>query len=397
MKKKSILLAFVLCLTSLFGLFGLTACGEVSVGTVKASLDSLVQTYTRYAEFITLSGTSESDNWNLEVHLGSNIVSRASGREKYTSLTETYPNILKISNNYVMQNKEYIEELKDGNLSSGAKDRLKTLNSNINAYTSEIKSFISNMNSFDGYLKGLQEQETANPEPEEGVKKQREEEEQLYLRRFKKSYGSLVSKNISMATSVANFVEATGVFNLIKDNVSATDQTFKLIKGYIRIKLLPAFSRYKIDRIENVFDFKSEESAHGDAYSRVNKQLKRLDELFETYEEKLVPNTIGNVGGNESEKKNNLNYLFDYADNFFKHQNNYLKAVNGINFHDLSQSGDAGYDSAKYQAKNRYFLTYMDTIDTFLGVDGVVNAPQIGGEKGELAEFMHQVCALLGI
>lgn len=359
MKKKSLLVCLILCLASVFGLFGLTACGgNTSLSDVKASYKSLIDTYTKFDDVLHMSETHNPDGnlqWKLDVKLGNNIVTRSQDpkkQEQYRSLVSTYKDILEISNDYVRSNKEYIDGLSDNDLSNGAKDCLKGLNDALNSYRSEISVFASKMNAFNTYLT-----------PGSGID---EAGESINLQGFKKEYGRLVSKSITLSSAVASFVENTGVLKLIKNSVP-TQKNFITLKNYIRIKLLPIFSRYKLNKIENVYNYYSDFYSQGTAYIKVNKQLSKLETLFGTFKTKLLTATVGQISGSDDDKTKLFNKIYDKAQDFFTEESDYYAALNGIDFYALAQTD---YDSKVYSAKNKSFLRYMDEIDLFLGTDG---------------------------
>ncbi len=358
--KKKLLVCLVLCLASVLGLFGLTACGDnASLADVKASYKSFVETYAKFEEVFDMSETHNPDGnlqWKLDVNLGENIDTRSKVSEKkeqYQSLITTYKEILEISNDYVMSNKEYIDGLSEKDLSNGAKDCLKGLNDALKSYKSEIPVFVKKMHEFNAYLT-----------PGSAID---EDGEDINLQLFKKEYGKLVAKSITLSTAVANFVENTGVFKLIKNGVP-TQKNFITLKNYIRIKLLPIFSRYKLNKIENVYNYYSDFYSQGaPAYVRVNNQLVRLEDLFGTFKTKLLTATVGTISGSDEDLTKLFNKIYDKAQDFFTEEADYFTALNGIDFYALAQTD---YDSATYSAKNKNFLKFMDEIDLFLGTDG---------------------------
>ncbi len=381
MKKKSILLCLVLCLATVFGVLGLTGCGETSIVAVQASFKNLEKRYEDFKDvFVTEKHEGVVDGglqYGLTVKLGENIL--AQEEDGYAVLSSTYKEILEISNDYVLSNKEYFDGLTDKQLSKNSQNALKNVNDALGSYISEIPTFVSKMKDFDKKL-GILEDENGTILPEN------KESERLLLLTFKKEYGILVSKNINLASAIANFVESTGVFNVIKENAPGKNN-FITLKNYIRIKLLPIFSVYRLDRIENVYNFSSTMADQGDAYEKVNNQLKKLDDLFGTFKAKLLNSKVKDIGEDVEANTKLFNQIFEKANKFFTAEANYLSALHDIDFHALSEMD---YSTEKYSAKNGKFKREMEIIDIFLGSNEAQNS-------GMLMSFTSSVCADFGI
>ena len=174
-----------------------------------------------------------------------------------------------------------------------------------------------------------------------------------YLREFKKDYGKLVSKNIELSTQMAKTIENTEIFDLLK-NTAPTENDTKIVKEYIRAKLLPVFSEFKITEIENNLNWNAQKDTA--TKQRINVLLTKLNDQFETYKSRFVSSgeTLQILTTDE------MNNLFNLADNFFVEADAYFKALGKFNISKLAVDFDN--DLEAYKKSNKLAEVYLELI-----------------------------------
>lgn len=357
MKFKKTLASLALGCCSVLALFGLGGCGEVSTKTLSENFDKLDATYQEYSE-VFKQGTVDNLSTDYLITYGS-IVDQyvTEQKEGYVELLSLYNSTLVISSDYIKNNEEYVKNLDDSTLSKDSKAAIKILNKSLVDYTDTISDFVRARKNFVEYFEQFNGQLN-------------EESNSAYLRKFKKSYGELVSKNIELSMNLAKTIETTEIFDLLK-KTDPTENDTKIMKEYIRAKLLPIFSEFRITEIENNLNWNGQ--AQTETKTRIDNLLASLDSKFSTYKARFV----GESGDLKILTSEEMNTLFDYIGKFFLEVDSYMDALKKLNISVLSV--DYNNDLESYLGRNPFAETYLEKIEQFVEIslpnfmDQVVN------------------------
>lgn len=346
MKLKKTLTCLALGCCSVLALFGLGGCGEVSTKTLKENFDKLDATYQEYSQVFT-QGTVDNLDTNYFITYGSVVDGYiAERKEGYVELLDIYNSTLVISSDYIDNNKEYVKNLDDKNLSKESKQAIKDLNGSLLDYIDTVSDFVKSRKIFVEYFEQFNGQLS-------------EESSNAYLRKFKKSYGELVSQNIELSMNLAKTIETTEIFELLK-KTTPTENDTKIMKEYIRAKMLPVFSEFKITEIENNLNWNGQ--AQTETKTRIDELLASLESKFSIYKEKFVGEDVALKTLTSEE----MNRLFEYIENFLSETDAYMKALKGLNISMLSIDYDN--DLEKYKEKNPFAEIYLEKMEQFIEI-----------------------------
>lgn len=346
MKLKRIGLSLVLCLCSICALFGLSGCGEVSLKTVQKNIQALDDAYAKYSTVFT-QGVCEGLDTNYLIKYGTAVDKYITeNKEGYVELRDIYNATLVISNDYIDNNKEYIKSLTEDNLNEAMKKSLTKLNGKIVSYTKTIEDFVIARRNFVNYFEQFGDEVT-------------EKSSLAYLREFKKDYGKLISQNIELSTQMAKTIENTEIFNLLK-NTAPTENDTKIVKEYIRAKLLPVFSEFKITEIENNLNWNAQKDTA--TKQRINVLLTKLNSQFETYKTRFVKSNAA-LQVLFSEEMNNL---FSIAGDFFVEADSYFQALKKFDISKLAVDFDN--DLETYKKSNKLAEVYLEKMEQFINI-----------------------------
>ncbi|MBP3431944.1 MAG: hypothetical protein J6K39_03735 [Clostridia bacterium] len=345
MKTKTIFLSLILCCFSLFSLFGLVGCGEANIGTLKENfgkLDTLYQEYTADGIFeggLLETGLPRSD---YVVTYGTVVQKKVDASEaSYKELRELYNLTLAISHDYIDNNKSLILIKSDEDLNSESKTALNNLNGSLVEYIASLERFVDARSDLIEYFDNVSG--SINAEADEN-----------HLRLFKKSYGDLVSKNLTLSTNLAKIIETTEIFELLSETNPQPNDT-KLIKEYVRAKLLPIFAELRITEIENKFNFNNSQN-NGDDKARIQTLLDKLDAAFEIYK----PNFVSDKTTVKLADKDATKNLFDLIKDFFTEADSYFKALQNFNFSKFAEYKHTMEDYLKENSMAEIYLTKME-------------------------------------
>lgn len=344
MKIKSLLLSFVLGLTGLLAVFGLAGCGDTSLATIKENYQKLNETYAQYAE-VFKTGVCEGLNTKYLISYGSVVDNYVDANKSgYVELESRYNMMLAISNDYIDNNIAYVTNFEEKELSGDSKSAINKLNEKLVEYTNSISNFVNARNSFVTYFSEFNGQLN-------------EEADAAYLRRFKKSYGDLVSKNINLSMSLAKAIETTEIFNLLK-NTEPTENDTNIIKEYIRAKMLPIFSEFMVTEIENNLNWSA--TPETESKSKIDELLSSLSTAFDSYKQHFV---TSNTNSNKMTTKE-VNDLFKMIEEFFVETDSYYKALKELNISTFAINFD--FDMKKYKEQNQLAEVYLEKLEQFI-------------------------------
>ena len=345
MKLKNVVLSIVLGCCSVFSLFGLTACGEVSLATVTENFNKLDTTYQSYSE-VFKQGQVDGMNTDYLISYGAIVDEYVSEqKDEYAELNSIYNSILAISNDYIDNNKGYVKSLAAESLNKQSKKTLTKLNKVLVLYTKQISTFVEARRVFVNYFERTNGQLT-------------DKENSAHLRKFKKSYGVLVSKNIQLSMSLAEVVESTEIFDLLQGTVPTKEDT-KIVKEYIRAKMLPIFSEFMITELENNINWEAQ--AETETKARIDELLAELKTEFYDYKAHFVGSNQQEIALGSAEE---MKALFDMVEDFLTEAETYYQALRAFNISSLATKYDN--DLEKYKKSNRLAEVYLERMEQFV-------------------------------
>lgn len=343
MKVKSFILSLVLCVITALSLFGLTGCGDTSLSTIKENFDKLEVVYQNNSE-IFKEGTCQGLQTKYLINYGT-IVDKLINDEtdEYVQLYNVYNVMLAISSDFIDSNKGYVINFEESKLSSTSKKCLNSLNESLIDYTKSIDKFLTARSAF-----------VTHSEQFKGSLN--DDANLAYLRKFKKLYGELVTKNIQLSIDLAKSIESTEIFELLK-KTEPTENDSNIIKDYIRAKMLPIFSEFMITEIENNLNWKAQEET--EAKTRIDVLLAKLNEEFNFYKTNFV-------GGENFAvmTKEEMTELFDLIDVFFDESESYFKALKYLNISSLAINYYNNLE--KYKKDNALAEVYLEKLEQFI-------------------------------
>lgn len=346
MKVKSLLCSVVLGFCALFGVLGLTGCKEVNLDTVTDNFLKLEEVYSANAD-VFKEGTCEGMATKYLIDYGTVVDGFVSeNKDGYAELLTKYNAVLVISNDYIDNNKSYVMNLTDEKINADSKKSFKALNNSLLEYTESISDFVRARKSFMEYFAQFNG-ELGN------------EANEAHLRKFKKEYGNLVDKNLELSMSLAKSVESTEIFDLLK-NTTPTQNDTKIVKEYIRAKMLPIFSEFMISEIENNLNWNAQVAT--ETKTRIDQLLGKLNNSFEVYKARFVKS-------NENVKvltNKEMNSLFEMVENFLVETDEYYKALKGLDISALAVQYDNNLEN--YKKTNKLAEVYLEKMEQFINI-----------------------------
>ena len=343
MRRKSIVLSFVLAIFALCSTFAFAGC-DVSLDTLKNSFDSLDKTYQTYSETFRHGTVAGSIETNYVVNYGDAVNTYvANNKENYVELREQYNVMLAISHYYIDTNKTYVLSCDYKNLSKAAKQSINSLNKSIKAYEKEIKDFEESRKSmmifFNQYAEGERDQSA----------------EEYHVRMFKRAYGKLIDKNINLSTALAKSVELTEIFDLIK-STAITNNDVTIIKDYIQTKMLPIYNEFMINQLANKISWKVYEGLN----SRLDNLVESVKNLFNAYKTQIVN---GSPSGSDFTAEQ-ITVLFDKIENFLTEQAVYEKALKEFDISTFVVTYNGNLE--QYEKKNALASLDFEKMEQFI-------------------------------
>ncbi len=348
MKKKSLFLSIVLAFVGIFATFGLAGCGDVSLGTLQENYKTLQATYKQYSD-VFKTGVCENMSTPYYVDYGEIVNGFVSeNRDEYRELLKVYNITLALSNDYVDNNISYILNFDEKELNSKSKECINKFNSTLVNYTSSIKKFVNARNSLITHFENF----GGEPDSTENL---------AFLRKFKKQYGALVEKNINLSMDLTNCIEATELFEILQKGSPTTNDT-KIIKEYIRAKLLPIFSKFKISNLENNLYWGAYSSIDTPAKERIDDLIDELSSKFETYKS----NFIGDINNFKELTKSEMKRLIEIINDFLVEIDDYYQALNDFKLERFVEKYDI--DLTEYKKENELAEIYLQKMEEFIGI-----------------------------
>lgn len=347
MKFRNLILSLVICVASILGLVTLGGCNEVSLGVVSENFEKLETTYQQYSNIFN-SGVSDKITTSYIINYGTKVDSYISeNKDGYVELKNIYNSVLIISNDYIDNNKEYVKNLNESKLSDSSKKSLTKLNSSLVAYTKEISKFVNSRKTFVDFFESSSDILT-------------EKENSAYLRKFKKAYGVLIDKNLELAKCLVEVIENTNIFTLLQSTEPTQNDT-KIVKEYIRAKMLPIYSEFMIVELENKINWNSQQQTL--TKDRIDTVLETLKVEFSDYKTNFVnPNRIER----KLDSKDEMSDLLSKIEDFFTEIDVYYQALRKLNISSLATN--YANDLEEYKKVNAFADIYLERIEQFVNV-----------------------------
>ena len=347
MKIKKILLSFVLVFVCAISMFSLVGCDDVSLNTLKENFDALDKTYQNYSTVFVV-GDFDDLSETYVVNYGDKVNAWVDqGKEGFVDLKSLYNSVFAISNDFIKNNKTFVLNLKESNLTKGQKKALKGLNSKVKKYMDSIEDFVDARADMIEFFEWFGDSADAKTT-------------EIKLREFTKAYGAFLERNIEVSTSLANVIEEVDIFNLMEKTEPIANDSL-MIKEYVRAKLLPVFSRFMIEEIANNLNWKATTSTP--AKIRISKVLNNFKAQYVEFKNGFV---LKDNSAIKVLQKSQMATLLDQIDAFFAESEAYFQAVDGLNVTKLAQ---LKYDNDlnKYKKSNKLAEVYLSKIEQYVG------------------------------
>ena len=331
-------------------MFGLAGCGDVSLKTLNENFNALDQEYATYAQVFEQESTKVGQiDTKYKVNLGSVIEGKIQQKaEGFTELASLYASALAVSNNYIEKNRTYItENIKENELTKSAHKAINALNDSLKKFTKEIKNFVLKRNEFVDYFEGF-----GASVPDEKAQKEK-------LQRFKSSYGLFIEKNIDFSTKLAEAVESTGIFNLLQE-IDLKPSDTRIVKEFIRAKVLPVFTKFQIDEIANKLNWDEVGNLDGKTKVEISDILSKLRVQFTSFVNDFVVKDTGYKQLSTEEMKS----LFSKTEEFLLQTDGYFKSIEQLEIEKLALTYDN--DMNEYKQTNKLAEVYLQNIKTFV-------------------------------
>lgn len=348
MKIKRALALFGIGCFSALALVGFSGCGEqASVATVKENYENLAATYQSYSD-VFQHGTIDAIGTDYYIGYG-DIIDKyiADGQAGFEELSSVYNVVFAISGQYIDKNKEYITRIEDSELTENGKKELTKLNKVLVDYTNSISNFVDARSDFISYF------DTFSGEPSVNGASG------AHLRRFKRAYGDLVSKNVSLANQMADTISTTEIFDILSAGPSGSQDT-EIVKEFVRAKLLPIFSEFKITELENKLYWAAQNET--ETKLRIDNLIAVLEERFETFKQIFVRSSsyVNSLTAEE------MKALITKIEDFFEEENSFLTALKAFNIEKLAI--DYKNDLESYKSKNPFAEIYLEKMEQFVNI-----------------------------
>ena len=342
MKTKRIFLALFLCFCSVFTVFGLVGCKDVTLGTLKESYEILSNQISQNSQVFAQDGTLLVESYGKKVD--ANIIANKS---EYVELRDLYNSTLTIAFEYAQENKDFILLLDEAALNKASKAALKTLNASVNDFANSIPRFVEAHQTFVAHFQNFSDDAQGDAS---------------VLLRFKKTYGEMVKKCVDFSSNTAKMVESTEIFELLKKTQPSAADTIT-ISQYIRAKLLPIFSEFKITEIANKMNWQLLLN-NGDAQMKQTLQalVGNLDTHFANYKQTFLHGNIKTQPLSSEE----INDVFNLTENFLVEMESFFQALYGL---DLNTFASVYKNNMKeYLKTNQFAEVYLQKLQQFVNV-----------------------------
>lgn len=349
MRRKSAILCFVMAIFGILSVFSFAGCGT-TIKDLTQTFETLNKAYEQNSEVFVkgtlLEGALDSSYVvNYGDVVNGFVKSTESKYSEFEELETKYNAMLAISQKYIDDNKSYILNFGEEDLSKSAKKSLTTLEKSIKNYTSSMESFVSARKTMVSFFSQFNGENAMN-----------DETNLSHLMVFKKSYAKLIEANINLANDLSETVELTKIFDLLKETTT-TKADVGLVKDYLQVKLLSVYNRFMIDEIANHLTW----SNYSGKNARIDNLISSIENSFEYFKSNFVLNEFSrNFEVDEMEK------LLDLSNYYILASEEYFEALDDFDFEVLAKDLDCDID--KYMLKNSFAETDLNKIEQFVNI-----------------------------
>lgn len=158
--------------------------------------------------------------------------------------------------------------------------------------------------------------------------------------------------------NLAKTIETTEIFELLK-KTTPTENDTRILKEYIRAKMLPIFSEFMITEIENNLNWEAQ--AATETKTRIDNLLAQLNTRFINYKSHFVGSSeaVSTLSAEE------MTQLFGYIEDFFVETDAYLQALKGLKIKKLAVDYDNDFE--RYKKSNNLAEVYLEKMEQFVG------------------------------
>lgn len=359
MKRKHILLSLLLVVVSILPIFGLFGCGTVSIDTLKESYKKLDEKVAQYSvadkddEDVMVfvpNSTVGGLNTDFKISYGGWINARVLNHEEgFSELESKFNMMLIIATDHLKINRTYLENLVDKDLTNLQRHSLTNFNTSLVEFTNYIDKFVDVRNSTKDYFKRHGDTATAD-EREAGVRK------------LKSSYAVLVSKSVEASKNLAEAVEKINLLEILERGSALTNNDLEIIKEYLRAKLLPIFSDFMVDALENNINWNGTEGT--ETKSRIDALTSDMKSLFESYQSLFVKTQKGDLKNNNESQFVVFEDVKSVYDAFLTDENSFLRAIENLDIRTLGV--DYKNDMNNYKEKNPLAEVSLEKMENFV-------------------------------
>lgn len=322
-----------MCCLCVLSVFSLTGC-KSELSTLKSDYEALQLIYSKNKDVFTSGELSyEEGSFQTKYYITFNaklnekIDSSAFSNATYKELRNLYNLTFAISHDYIDKNMDFILNRNEKELSKRSKEAIKKLDEVLVDYRNSVSDFVRERKSLLDYFSR-----------DFGSDDQFQEEiDENHLMQFKRNFGSFVGKNINLALSLASAIETTDIFTWILETMP-TNESIVILKEYIRAKILPIFTSFRIDEVSNKFNWNLANSQDDKKtkermqllMNSVNSQLTKYEDLFVSSNHTLKSYDDADLS------VESLNELWALTQNFLKEAEHYYTALRRLDMKGLS-------------------------------------------------------------
>lgn len=347
MKIRSLILSLVLGCFSLFSVFTLVGCGEKIADQISENFTKLDEVYQANST-VFYEGEIEGFQTKYIVDYGAKVNGYVlEHKAGYLELYNTYNAILALSNDCVDGNRNYILSFfqEDGELSKETESALKDMNKSLEDYILSVEEFSNARRTFVEYFEAGGDFST--------------DSDNIYLRKFKRSYGEMVGESVKLSKTVAKCIETREFLELVQET-TVEETEVEIVKEYIRAKMIPIFSDMIISKIENNLNWNAYADVQEEVKTRIDGVISNLQTFFETYKTEFV-----GAKNCKAITQDAMKDLIEKTENFFVEADYYFYALENFDIDKLVV--EFNFDMEKYLEQDKLAEVYLSKIEQFAG------------------------------
>lgn len=351
MKKKSLLLCFMLICACVFPVFALVGCGNVSIETIKENFVKMDAKFDQYDTVFIKDQSVEGFKTDYAISYGAQIDAYIQeNKQGYGELKAKYNLTLAIACDHIKNNRTYIENLGESGLDKAQRNSLDEFNSKLVDFTNYVDDFVRAKNNANNYF-------TEHPAADA-------EETEAVLRKFKNTYADFVGKSVETSRSLAKVIESVDLLAIL-EKTQLIHNDLVILKEYLRAKLLPVYSDLMITTMEKNLNWRGSEN--NETKARIDNMLTVLQADFSNYKDVFVLSKDENVKNDEECKTLYIGDIKDQINAFFSETDDcYFKALEGLDIRKLAVNYHN--DLENYKKDNKLAEVYLEKLENYISV-----------------------------